>query len=438
MTKLNHSKPVANNHKRMVDLFIFFILGVSCLFVIPCFLEFVREAGNHVFPYPGEDLVIDYFLGVLWAMVLGISILFWPVSSKDRRALLWIWLIKAMITLVLMLTYEYRYGLDLDGFFASGIVPDFVWDGFKFGNGTRIIAQIVWLCNKITLGSYHALKIFFALIGLMGVYLFYRAAVIFLRRQNIRILYVLALLPSILFWSSVLGKDPITFFGISLYVYGVVAWHRFRQMRYLLMLGFGIFIGVSIRMWLAPILIVPLLILFIIEKRSFIWRTAFILICILALYIVLPKIQSMWSISTVGDLFKFRAYAVTAFAGGGSSLKPSEITGFNDLIIHLPFGIFTALFRPLPWDVPNLFGFLQSLENIALLFLLFMAVKRTRLKELKDPLVIWAISLILIWASVYGMVTYNLGTLARYKLQILPVLLGLLLYFSRRRSGRVL
>jgi hypothetical protein len=96
-------------------------------------------------------------------------------------------------------------------------------------------------------------------------------------------------------------------------------------------------------------------------------------------------------------------------------------------------GVFTALFRPLPGEVPNLFGFIQSLENVALLLLLIMAIKRTRLEELKDPLVVWAILLVLAWASVYGMATYNLGTLVRFRLQILPMFLGLLLYLSRRR-----
>ena len=34
----------------------------------------------------------------------------------------------------------------------------------------------------------------------------------------------------------------------------------------------------------------------------------------------------------------------------------------------------------------------------------------------------------------YGFMTSNLGSLSRYKLQVLPVFLGLLLYLGRRRE----
>ena len=37
---------------------------------------------------------------------------------------------------------------------------------------------------------------------------------------------LLGLYPSIIFWSSILGKDPIAFLGIGMYVFGVVGWSR--------------------------------------------------------------------------------------------------------------------------------------------------------------------------------------------------------------------
>ena len=439
MTELTNSTSEIRYHKsKMVGLVIFIVLSASCIAVIvPSFLDIVVATGNHVVTYPGGDIVTDYVLGVLWAAALGVSIFFWPISSRDRRALLQIWLIKAIVVLVLMLAYEYQYSIDIDGYFVNAIAPDFVWEGFKFGNGTYTMQQLAWLHLKIVPGSYHAAKVGCALIGLVGVYLFYRAAVLFLRHEDIRILYILALFPSILFWSSILGKDPITLMGISLCVYGVVAWDRLRKLRYLITIALGILIVSLIRMWLVPILMAPSLIMVIIGRRSFMWRTVLTAMLALAFVIAILQIQDMWNIKSVEDFFRFRSYATTAFIGGGSSYKGPEINGFIDMIIFLPLGIFSTLFRPLPWDVPNLFGFLQSLDNLVLLLLLVMAVKRTRLKELKEPLVLWAISFIIIWAALHGLVVFNFGTLVRYKLQILPVLLGLLLYLSRRRERSV-
>jgi hypothetical protein len=272
---------------------------------------------------------------------------------------------------------------------------------------------------------------------MVGVYLFYRAAVMFLQREDIRILYILAFFPGILFWSSILGKDPIMLLGISLYVYSVVAWYQLRRPRYLLTLALGLLIICLIRMWVVPIVVAPLMVFVVKAGRSFIWRMALMAIAVLAFVLILPKMQSLLGVSNVEDTFAFRNYAVTAFQGGGSSLAAPKITGFSDMIVSLPLGIFTALFRPLPWDVRNLFGFLQGLDGLVLLMLLVKAVMRTRLKELADPILLWAIALILAWAAFYGLTVYNFGTLVRYKLQILPLLLGVLLYLSRRRRASV-
>ncbi len=73
------------------------------------------------------------------------------------------------------------------------------------------------------------MKLDVAMAGLAGVYIFYRAAVLFLGREDMRILLVLGLTPSILFWSSILGKDPIVMLGMAVYSYGAVAlWKRRR------------------------------------------------------------------------------------------------------------------------------------------------------------------------------------------------------------------
>ena len=100
-----------------------------------------------------------------------------------------------------------------------------------------------------------------------------------------------------------------------------------------------------------------------------------------------------------------------------------------------PLGAFTALFRPLPGELFNPLGLLASLENLVLLALVFLAIKRAKWRDIKQPLILWAITLILIWSVVYGFASsQNLGAAVRWKLQILPLLVGLLCYLGRRRS----
>jgi uncharacterized membrane protein YfcA len=101
----------------------------------------------------------------------------------------------------------------------------------------------------------------------------------------------------------------------------------------------------------------------------------------------------------------------------------------------VPVGAFTALLRPLPGEVLNPFGLLASFENLVLLALLVRAIKRSKWKELRHPLILWAMTVILVWAVVYGFAsTQNLGAAVRWKLQILLLFVGLLCYLGRRRA----
>ncbi|MDQ3606039.1 MAG: hypothetical protein M3418_07635, partial [Gemmatimonadota bacterium] len=108
-----------------------------------------------------------------------------------------------------------------------------------------------------------------------------------------------------------------------------------------------------------------------------------------------------------------------------------QFTSIGGMLAFLPIGAFRALFRPLPGEVMNPFGILAGFENLFLLALGALAFWRARLRRLGEPLVQWALLLILIWAAFYGFVSSNLGAAVRFKLQILPVLLLLLLHLSR-------
>jgi hypothetical protein len=144
-------------------------------------------------------------------------------------------------------------------------------------------------------------------------------------------------------------------------------------------------------------------------------------------------------IETSEDLVKGVDYfAHTAAQGssiqGGSSQPVPRFQDAWGMVKFAPVGALTALFRPLPGEVLNPFGLLASVENLAVLALLLRAIRRTTWGEVRQPLILWAISVILLWSVAYGFVSaQNLGAAARWKLQILPLLVGLLCYLGRRR-----
>ncbi|MCG2734892.1 MAG: hypothetical protein L6282_00710 [Candidatus Methanoperedenaceae archaeon] len=399
---------------------------------VPSFLDVVRALGHNI---PQEDVTTDYFIGLVWAITLGVSILAWPVPSKDKIGLLVVWLVKSLVTLGFMLLYENNYGLDAYGYFDVPRQSDFVWEGLNVGAGTQNISILAWLHHQVLPASYHAMKVSFAMVGLVAIYIFYRAAVIFMKRENKRVFYILALFPSILFWASILGKEPIILLGISLYVYGVVGWSRLKRLRYLLVIALGIIVVALIRTWLVPILLAPLVIFVLDGMQGKVSKVTLIAIVFVAFLLSFSLFMNMFGLKTTEDLVATTNRLSRGWAIGGSAQEVPEFTSIGSMVAFVPLGAFTALFRPLPGDLINPFGILASLENLVLLVMLLLAVKRMRWSDLKEPIVLWAILLVIIWAIVYGFISYqNLGTAVRYRLQILPVLLGILLYLGRRHT----
>ncbi len=139
----------------------------------------VTTAGHGI---PQSDLETDYMQAIIVAIVLGLGIALWPVGREDKRALANIWIVKIYVTLAFMLFYDYRYGLDAYSYFDLPRHFEFGPDQFEIGNGTNNMFCLVWLAYRILPESYHALKVVCAMVGLVGLYLLYRAAVLFLRR----------------------------------------------------------------------------------------------------------------------------------------------------------------------------------------------------------------------------------------------------------------
>ena len=128
----------------------------------------------------------------------------------------------------------------------------------------------------------------------------------------------------------------------------------------------------------------------------------------------------------------------SAASDRGSTLNkdkaPIQFYSVKDIVVFLPKGMFTALFRPLPGDVNNLFGIGASLEGLLMLGLFLRACNRTSLRELKDPFIAFILLFILSWALVYAFNAQNMGTIMRWRLPIFPVFFGLLLYLGRHRE----
>jgi hypothetical protein len=417
------------------------IAGACLTFLGSILLEWVVILGEKI---PQTDLTGDYFWGTLWALILGTTILIWPVSWADKNDLVIVWFVKALTALSVVLLYEYAYDIDSTGYYFAPMTDDFIYHGFSLKltdraysveRGTWNISTLSVYQNLILSGSYHALKISYCMAGVVGGYLYFCASKVLLGYRDRRLFYIFVFFPSIFFWSSLPGKEAVTLAATGLYSYGVISWYKFRKFKYVLMILAGGIFAMYLRVWGGLILFIPVLVLIPTMSRNVFTRWIVFLVVGGLVGFTAQQFTKTFRLNSFEDVFvKSQFHGKHARGGSVIEVEKVEYRGVSTLIVETARNFPKVLFRPFPGEVPSLPGLLAGLEGVLLLMMFVRAVYNTKLGELKNPLVLWAIGVVVIWASIYALSANNLGTIVRWRVQILPIFLGLLLYLGRDKQ----
>jgi len=383
------------------------------------------------------DQVADYLQALAWFFFICLFLVLMPAHPKLRTNLIILWLLRGFISLVVMLFYESHYEtLDAFVYFRDGMARTGSWDGFRFGAGTENIKSLIGIVNDSLpiAHSYHSLKVLWSFFGLMGAYFMFLG----LKRLSPSVkpwhLLVFGSIPSLAFWSSILGKDPVQFFAIGLFIYGALSWITDSKGAFFALVG--IFLASSIRSWTGPIFLLPLIFAYLIKpvsKEHPLKRLIKPIVClglVVGAYLASSFVLESFKVSALDEIVEHTDKMSRSWSKGGSAQAIPHFNSASDLLIFAPLGGFTALFRPLPGEINNAFGLVAGLENIVILALFIWSLWAfIRFGSIRDPIFIWLISTIVIWAGIYGFVSsQNLGSAFRYRLQILPFLVMLFIY----------
>ncbi len=419
-------------HKSRLILMVVVAVGCSAALASPYIVDFIALLGRNL-RHPA--VITDYFIALVWAFLLGVSILAWPVPYNHKKILVLLWIARCAMTLGFLLLVEYNYRvMDAMHYFHSSRGEWAAWEGVA-GVGTQRITMLTWFHQQILPDAYHAAKVSFSMIGFIAVYILYRALMLFLERDDTRYLYLIGLFPSILLWSSPIGKDAVVLMGIALYAYGVIGQYRRGSFWYIALIVIGISLAAYIRPWMPLIMVAPLATFLISSFQGIFARVILTVLFVISLVFSFNLFADRFRIENTQDFGnRVNSYQASLADGGSGQNLGLDFTDTGEAIGFLPYGMFSALFRPLPGEVLNPFGLLSGLENAALLVMLALAIKRSRLRDVWNPVIRWMILYVLLWAAMYGFVSFNLGTIVRYKLQMMPFLVFLLLYLSQKRA----
>jgi hypothetical protein len=390
-----------------------------------------NDFGRYV---PESGRALDWGIAAIVGLGLCVVVATIRATENEKRVLVAGWVAKLAATLIFALFYERKYYF-LDAYQYQRLSESRTFDivSALAGNGTDRVAALSWTLHRIPGVGYHGTKVFFSFAGFCGVFAVYRAWCVAQNRTSWRLLAIILFMPSIMWWSSILGKDPLMMLGVGLFLLGVATVLRNRFLSGTGIGLAGLLLAVGIRGWLGPILLAPLAVLVAAHSRRPL--TFIVLGSVTIGYFVFgfTSLVQTLGISTVAETLQLTGNIASSFEQAGSNLTvQQDLSTIGGALRFLPLGIFTALVRPLPGEVNNFFGFLAGLEGLAILLLGLAALMRARTNELKEDTFLWFSATVALWAFVYAFISYhNLGSATRYRLQVLPVFIIALLHCAR-------
>jgi hypothetical protein len=226
----------------------------------------------------------------------------------------------------------------------------------------------------------------------------------------------LPLLPGVSFWSSMIGKDALSFFSAGLACWAILDFRR--RLPAAIIGAVALFL---VRPHIAGLLLgayVLATVFFL--KTGLVQRSAITAVAVSAFVLVayftidFIGLGDATSTSDVADYIERRQ---GTNLGGGSSFDLANLS--------IPMRMFTYVLRPLFFDAPNLLGVAVSFENLLLLIFVPFGLYNfffTKAQVPRIAVTFWFLFSIFVWGLLSN-TTANLGLANRQKWMFMPMLI---------------
>lgn len=312
--------------------------------------------------------------------------------------------------------------------------------GYLKGENNYMIVRITAILSFVSFQKYLILNLFFSMLSFSGVWRLYRFFYEQYPHLHKQLAIAILYLPTFVFWSSGILKDPICTGALGWITYAL--YEAFYKKKDILKNAVILFIaGYLLYVIKVYILIsyVPFFLLFLILKnvnliKSRVMRVTIVLgLVFLAMTMFGTVMQQL--AGTLGayggnDVTKNisiyqKAYAEQEDVGSSFSLGVEYDGSVGSLIRIAPAAIIATLYRPFLWESKKVSTLLSSIESMVIMFFTLSVFYKARPKGfvrpiLKDPTIIYCLLFALLFALFVGATTANFGTLVRYKIPCMP------------------
>lgn len=382
--------------------------------------------------------------------------------------------------------YQFYYdGGDTFNFFTHG--SKYIWEAFKdspfkalklvlakgehypdtFKYSTHIwyytdlpsyfVVRVTAILDLFTFHTYSATASLFALLSFTGSWAMYSSFHKLYPKLHLPLALAILFVPSVFFWGSGIMKDTLTLTAVGWITFGFfeIFVQKNRSWWIFLLILISFYIIYSIKIYILLCLIPSIVIwyfLLTLSRLKSVWLKIIaapvaVGTAVLFSYLAIDQVSKdnyRYSINRLSRTAEITAkwinYVSESEGGSGYTLGDFDYSTAG-MIRKFPLAVNVTLFRPYLWEVKNPVMLLASVESIIIFIITVRVLFAVRFKIfgiiLSNPLLVYCLIFSISFAFAVGFSTYNFGSLARYKIPLIPLYLsGLFIMFYENKAKK--
>ena len=314
-----------------------------------------------------------------------------------------------------------------------------------------MISRVSCIAAFFTFNRFLIINFIFTNIAYYGFVLIYTASKKIIHGYNKALAIGCLFIPSCIFWSSGLAKEPICMISLGVMFSCVVKlfFQKKISFRTILKLIFFSYVLCTVKNYIFYCFLFAFILwIFYNCVKKLMSKSILIKIALMLFFIIITagiayffadSLAEVVNIN-IGDIItsNIDIYESIAARQGGSliEVKDIDVSSFWGILKFIPHGLVNVFFRPFPWEISNVLMILTVLENLFFIFLFIKVIFKSRFftkklfinKNYQVFAILFSVSL----AFVIGISTFNFGTMVRYKIPFLPFWASFLLILSKK------
>ena len=308
-------------------------------------------------------------------------------------------------------------------------------------NENQTIIKLNALLMFVSLRVYFVHILFMCFLSLVGWVLLTNAIMKFAPQVNAVFALPVLLLPSVLFWTSGVMKEPVLVLGLGVFISGLLRFETGNRPRAMAMLITGAFIIIMIKFFVL-VCLAPAVFAFLVLRQNqntlsivlkYAMVNAVLLFMAFNMHLLIPKLDlQQMLVNKQTHSVKEASY----FKAGSRIDIPALDNSAASIVETAPVGIWNTITRPYLWEGKNIMMLASAVENVLIGLFIIGCIAFSDFKNFRQwNLFLFLLNFALAYFALIGICTPVLGNLVRYRAPLLPVFLFAFILILKNNIG---